>query len=149
MALPAKYLTLAQVMISQFVSSSPSLGSVLTAQSLEPALDSVPPSLSAPPLLTVSLPKLNTKKFLNSGEEPRRRNSMEVFCVSHIHEIQPANTKPSYTPRKLIGGLTQQSEQPEPQNSAGTWCRQVNLGREKLAVGREPPLQAERRQRLG
>uniref|UniRef100_A0ABI7XAA2 Solute carrier family 24 member 5 n=1 Tax=Felis catus TaxID=9685 RepID=A0ABI7XAA2_FELCA len=29
------------------------------------------------------------------------------------------NTKPSYTPRKLIGGLTQQSAQPEPQNSAG------------------------------
>ena len=42
-------LTLAQVMISWFVSSSPELGSVLTAQSLEPASDSVPPSLSAPP----------------------------------------------------------------------------------------------------
>ena len=33
--------TLAQVMISPFVSSSPTSGSVLTAQSLEPALDSV------------------------------------------------------------------------------------------------------------
>ena len=43
--------TLAQLMISQFVSSSPTTGSVLTAQSLEPALDSVPVSLSAPPLL--------------------------------------------------------------------------------------------------
>ena len=41
-----KYLTSAQVMISRFVSSSPVLGSVLTAQSLEPALDSVPLSLS-------------------------------------------------------------------------------------------------------
>ena len=41
-------LTLAQVMISQLVSSSPASGSVLTAQSLEPASDSVPPSLSAP-----------------------------------------------------------------------------------------------------
>ena len=30
-------LTLAQVMISQLVSSSPTLGSLLTAQSLEPA----------------------------------------------------------------------------------------------------------------
>ena len=29
------------------------------------------------------------------------------------------NTEPSYTPRKLIGGLTQHSAQPEPQNSAG------------------------------
>ena len=40
-----KRLTSAQVMISQFVSSSPASGSVLTAQSLEPALDSVSPSL--------------------------------------------------------------------------------------------------------
>ena len=42
--------TSAQDMISQFVGSSPTLGSVLTAQSLEPALDSVSPSLSDPPL---------------------------------------------------------------------------------------------------
>ena len=38
------------------------------------------------------------------------------------------NTKPSYIPRKLIGGLTQQSAQPEPQNSAGTRRGEVNLG---------------------
>ena len=42
-----------QVMISQSLSSSPALGSVLTAQSLEP--DSVSPSLSAPLLLSLSL----------------------------------------------------------------------------------------------
>ena len=41
--------TLAQVMISRLLSSSPALGSELTAQSLEPASDSVSPSLSAPP----------------------------------------------------------------------------------------------------
>ena len=40
--------TLAQVMISQFVGSSPASGSVLTAWSLEPAYDSVSPSLSLP-----------------------------------------------------------------------------------------------------
>ena len=39
----------AQVTISQFVGSSPSSGSVRTAQSLEPVLDSVSPSLFAPP----------------------------------------------------------------------------------------------------
>ena len=51
-----KRTTSAQVMISQFVSSSPVLGSVLTAQSLEPASDSVSPSLSAPsPLTALSL----------------------------------------------------------------------------------------------
>ena len=40
--------TSAQVMISQSMSSSPASGSVLTAQSLGPASDSVSPSLSAP-----------------------------------------------------------------------------------------------------
>ena len=41
--------TSAQVKISQFVSLSPALGSVLTAQSLEPASESVSPSVSALP----------------------------------------------------------------------------------------------------
>ena len=50
-------LTSAQVMISRSVSLSPASGSVLTAQSLEPASDSVSPSLSAPPpfMLCLSL----------------------------------------------------------------------------------------------
>ena len=51
-AQPVKCLTLAQVMISQFVGSSPVLGSVLTAQCLEPASDSASFSLS----LHASLP---------------------------------------------------------------------------------------------
>ena len=51
-----KPLTSAQVVILQFVSLSPGSGSVLTAQSLEPASDCVSPSLSAPPhLCSVSL----------------------------------------------------------------------------------------------
>ena len=70
--------TSAQVMISWFVSSSPASGSVLTAQSLEPALDSVSPSLSAPPLLAHAhslskvnkhLKKLKKKKVTNVGED--------------------------------------------------------------------------------
>ena len=40
--------TSAQVMISQFVSSNSTSGSVLTAQSLESALDPVSPSVSLP-----------------------------------------------------------------------------------------------------
>ena len=56
-----------QVMISQFVGSSPTSGSVLTAQSLEPASDSMSPSLSVPFQLTVclslSLSKINKTKF--------------------------------------------------------------------------------------
>ena len=67
MAQSVKRPTLAQVMISGFMSSSPTLGSVLTAQNLEPASDSVSPSLYAPPLLTlysfVSLSKINIEKI--------------------------------------------------------------------------------------
>ena len=58
--------TLAQVMILWFVSSSPVSSSVLTAQSLEPASDSLSPSLSAPPLLVLSLSK--TKKPKNKTQ---------------------------------------------------------------------------------
>ena len=50
-----KHLTSAQVTISQFVGSNPLSGSVLTARSLEPAPDSVSPSLSAPPPLMLRL----------------------------------------------------------------------------------------------
>ena len=50
-----KHLTSAQVMISRLVSLSPASGSMLTAQSLEPASDSVSPSLSAPPPLVLCL----------------------------------------------------------------------------------------------
>ena len=63
MAQSVKCPTLAQVTISGFVSSSPMWGSVLIAQSLEPALDSVSLSLSAPPLLTYSL-SLKNKETL-------------------------------------------------------------------------------------
>ena len=45
----------AQVMVSRFVGSSPVLGFVLTAQSLEPASDSVSPSLSTSPAHALSL----------------------------------------------------------------------------------------------
>ena len=52
-----KHPTSAQVTISRYVSSSPTSGSVLTAQSLEPVSDSVSPSLSDPPpfMLCLSL----------------------------------------------------------------------------------------------
>ena len=61
-------LTSAQVTTSRFVSSSPASGSVLTARNLEPASDSVSPSLSAPPLLMlcVSLSQKYVKKHLRN-----------------------------------------------------------------------------------
>ena len=59
-AYSVKHPTLAQVMISQLGGSSPALGSVLTAQSLEPASDPVFPSLSTPThSLSLSLSKIN------------------------------------------------------------------------------------------
>ena len=53
-----RHLTSAQVMISQSVSSSLASGSVLTAQNLEPALDSVFPSLCSSPAHALSLSPL-------------------------------------------------------------------------------------------
>ena len=50
-----KHLTFAQVTISWLLGSSPASGSVLTAQSQEPASDSVSPSLSGPPLFMLRL----------------------------------------------------------------------------------------------
>ena len=55
--------TSAQVMMSWFMGLSPASGSVLTAQSLEPAWDSVSPSLSdLPPthVMSVSLSKMKS-----------------------------------------------------------------------------------------
>ena len=74
--------TSAQVMISRVMSSSPTLGSVLTARSLEPASDSVSPFLSAPsPLvLCVSL-------FLSSSRsviQPRHSDFMLSASVSQV-----------------------------------------------------------------
>ena len=76
MAQSAECPTSAQVIISWVMGSSPMLGSVQTAQSLEPASDSVAPSLSAPPLLVLSLSvknkqtlKKNLKKFSKVGAE--------------------------------------------------------------------------------
>ena len=52
--------TLAQIMISWFVGSSPASGSMLTAQSLEPASDS--PSLSLPLSCSHSVSSLKINK---------------------------------------------------------------------------------------
>ena len=77
MAQSVRHLTSAQVVILQFVGSSPALGSVLTAQSLEPASDSMSPSLSpcvSPAhalslCFSLSLSKINVKKILKKRIE--------------------------------------------------------------------------------
>ena len=59
--------TSAQVMISQFVRWSPTSGSVLTAQSLEPVSDSLSPP--PPPLPLPCLRSLSQKETLKKKEE--------------------------------------------------------------------------------
>ena len=66
--------TSAQVMISRSVGLSPALGSVLTAQSLEPASASVSPFLSAPPPLMLSL-------FLSKNKHQKFKKK-DVFKLS-------------------------------------------------------------------
>ena len=62
MAQSVKHPTLAQVMILRFVSLRLALGSVLTAQSLEPTSISVSPSLCPSPTHTLSFKKKIKKK---------------------------------------------------------------------------------------
>ena len=93
-----KRLTSAQVMISWFVSLRPALGSVLTAQSLEPVSDSV--SLSLPlPLhgsCSVSLcPKINLKK---NKKNPQGHLGGSVGWASHSssgHDLMDCEFKPT------------------------------------------------------
>ena len=62
MAQLVEYPTSAQVMISRAGSSGPTLGSVLTAQSLEPALDAVSLSLCPSPAHALfGLSKMNKR----------------------------------------------------------------------------------------
>ena len=84
--------TSAQVMISQSVSSSPTSGSVLTARSLEPALDSVSPSLSAPPPLALyfSLSKINKTWGSWVAQSAKRRTSAQVM-ISQFMSSRPAS----------------------------------------------------------
>ena len=68
MAQLVKRLTLAQVLISWFMSLSPALGSVLTAQSLELASDSMSPSLRPFPTCALVCTVYDTTELV-SGEK--------------------------------------------------------------------------------
>ena len=77
------HLTSAQVMISPLTRSSLTSGSVLTAQSLEPAPSSVSPSLSAPPpfMLSLSLKNKHFKKWFC--------HNMKTFFKSLFYSLSP------------------------------------------------------------
>ena len=81
-----KCLTSAQVMISRFMSLSPTSGSVLTARSLEPASDSVSLSLSLPlPCLhSVSLP---LSKIIKNIFKKLKERCDELLFLSHSSKV--------------------------------------------------------------
>ena len=79
--------TSAQVMISKFVSLSPTSGSVLTAQGLEPVSDSVSPSLSVPPSLVLGLSKINKCKKKLKKKKTRLLGDM-ADCKTRAGNIQ-------------------------------------------------------------
>ena len=73
----AKRPTSAQVVISWFVSLSPASASVLI-QGLEPASDSVSPSLSVPPQLALRLRlSLSLKKYTNIKKKIKKNNNVK------------------------------------------------------------------------
>ena len=76
-------------MILRSVSSSPALGSVLTAQSLEPTTDSVSPSLSALPLLMLCLclSKINKMFKKNFFKKDHYEPNAELSAVEKTHEF--------------------------------------------------------------
>ena len=101
--------TLAQVTISRFVSLSSASGSVLTAQGLEPAMDSVSPSLYAPlPSRTpsLSLSKINIKNFLKVGAPGWLSRLRIRFLVSaQVMISQLCGFKPSVLAAQSLLGI--------------------------------------------
>ena len=79
-----KHLISAQVMISRFMSSRPASGSVLTGQSLEPASDSVSPSLYAPLLLAHALSLSLSQNKINIKNLKRNADSSNLNVLSDI-----------------------------------------------------------------
>ena len=79
------------------MSLSPMLGSLLTAQSVEPALDSVSPSLSAPPQLmrALSLSSLSLSLSLKINKL-KKKNKRAGFCLVFSLYLLSSYTLHSY-----------------------------------------------------
>ena len=90
MAQSVEHPTSTPVMISVFVGSSPASGSVLTARSLEPASDSVSPSLSALPQLVLCLSKINKHWGTWVAQSVLRPTSAQVM-ISQFVSSSPAS----------------------------------------------------------
>ena len=106
--------TSAQVMISQIMGPSPTLGSVLTAQSLEPASDSVSPSLSAPPPLAHCLTlSLKYKYQFQNSNYPGKESKEKQLVRSTKAASTALQTNKQFLHLKIfINVLTAQSLEP-------------------------------------
>ena len=82
-----KHLTLAQVMISQLVGSSPMSGPVLTAQSLEPASDSVSSSLSFSPLAHVLSLSVSQKRNIKESKRRLIRQRLDMRLIWGFYSV--------------------------------------------------------------
>ena len=98
MAQLVEHPTSAQVMISWFMSLSPESGSGLMAQSLEPTLDSVSPSLSAcPQSCSVSL----CFSKINVGKTILKRDVSEHYTLNlyrYKHKMYSLNVLQVHAP---------------------------------------------------
>ena len=74
--------TSAQVMILWFVNSSPASGFVLTAQSLEPASDSL--SLCPSPACALSLSEINIKKKIKKQQQQKNPMGLTLTLLGEI-----------------------------------------------------------------
>ena len=111
--------TSAQVMISRLVSSSPALGSVLMARSLEPASESVSPSLSAPPLLVLSLKNKKIKNIKNLqgtwvAQSDKRLTSAQVTISRFVGLSPVSGCASSWEPGARFGFCVLLSLRPTP-----------------------------------
>ena len=101
--------TLVQVMILPFVGSSPTLGSVLTARSLEPAFDSVSPSLCPFPAhaLSLSVPKINKRWKKKFNDYNQRRLQPGRLCFLTNCEVSSLQRQPrtKFPPKEFNNGL--------------------------------------------
>ena len=114
MAQSVKRPTSAQVKISRFVGLSHASSSVLTAQSPEPASDSVSPSLSAPPRscshalfsLSLSLKNKHQKKlFFNKMESQFFKGPVTFPVPCYVHAIRLPFLFLEHTTFILLQGL--------------------------------------------
>ena len=111
--------TSAQVMISQLMSLSPMLVSVLTAQSLDPASGSVSPSLSAPPLLVLSLKNKKIKNIKNLqgtwvAQSDKRLTSAQVTISRFVGLSPVSGCASSWEPGARFGFCVLLSLRPTP-----------------------------------